>query len=172
MELKNLIGDYDAFITNMFDKLSSCNIILDSTHFTEIDHIAYRVTSIESYTSMKTKLQEFGQLVSEVHIKDRPISIFKLNQPIVHKNYSISAIELPSPSGHRAYVEGLQHIEVVTNMKLSEIINQYPELQFELSQPESINPELSLRFPDGNAVKFHNKSILEVVELQKKAGMK
>ncbi len=52
-------------------------------------------------------------------------------------------------------------------MELTKIREKYPEIEFNLKRPESVNPELVLKFPDQTAVKFHNQSFARVIERQR-----
>lgn len=136
-----------------------------------IDHICYRVSSIVSYEAKKRELKSYGILVSELPFNGRPISVFKLNEPIYinfdHYAFSIEFIELPAPKESFPYQEGFEHIEIIPHRSLSSIINKFSEVNFDSKNIENtLNSEISLTTNIG-VVKFHNKSLKQIVQEEK-----
>lgn len=163
-QINTIIGDYQQFLGQIFAKIKQANI--DMSGF-QIDHLAYRVDTLEKYEQKKQDLANFGQLISEFKVRNRPIAIFKLDQPLEYQNYTIPFLELPSPSPHHNYPEGLQHIEIIANQPLENIIKQHPNINFNLeSINKPINPELKLDFEDGTTAKFVNMNMEKVIQLQ------
>lgn len=167
MNIENIIGDYKKFLVKILSNLDNADINFYSYRFSEIDHIAYRVESNESYENKKKELDKIGQNISEIKVRGRFISIFKLNQPIIYGTYKIPSIELPAPKKDSDYKEGLEHAEMVVSKSLQEIMDERKDLDWELKRPESHNPELILKFDDGLTVKFHNQSIEKIIEFEK-----
>ena len=97
-DIRSVIGDYNTFLSNSLEILNlkyGINIIED-TNFEEIDHICYRCSTTEQYEKLKTQLLSFGNQLIESLIGNRPISIFKLNEPIFYNRFRIDLIELPA----------------------------------------------------------------------------
>ena len=161
--IENTIGDYNNFLDDVYTNIKGVGI--DVSDF-PIDHIAYRTTTKERYESIRNELHKFGTILSEIIIRERPVAIFKLNNPLDYKGMKISFFEILAPAqGDTFYTEGLEHAEFVVNSPLSEIINKYPLIDFYFNKSE-INPELILRFPIQANVKFHEIPIDEVIKLQ------
>lgn len=103
-----------------------------SNHFTliiyrEIDHVCYRCETIEEYSDIKRKLSEFGEVLVEGMIGGRPILTLHLTEPILYdEHWRISCLEVPCPKPGRAYVRGLEHVEVVLCAENSENISGQP----------------------------------------------
>jgi predicted metalloenzyme YecM len=159
----DVIGDYKKFLDDVYANINGLGINVSDF---PIDHIAYRTKTKERYEAIRNELNNFGTILSEIIIRERPVAIFKLNDPLDYKEMKISFFEILAPAqGDTFYVEGLEHAEFVVNIPLSEMINQYPSIDFILNDNE-INPELILRFPIQANAKFHEKPIDEVIKLQ------
>lgn len=129
----------------------------------QIDHICYRVESLERYTQMKEELSNFATALPEQEIAGRPIVIFRLQDPIEVGGKSVWLIELPAPKPTGGYKEGFQHFEVVIDEPFEDFIARYPDLAFKTSKMEKgDNPEISLTF-SGRVVKFHHRPVDQVI---------
>jgi len=160
------IGDYESFLTLIIQNLESSGI--DYSGF-NLDHIAFRTITAESYQRKKSELKEFGTLLREMIIRDRPIAIYKLDEPITYRNFSIPYLELISPAVGDNFSEGLEHSEFVINETLDGFKKRYPNLDF-IFKDHKINSELVLKFSNNANIKFHLKNIGEVVKLQENSG--
>lgn len=164
-DLKNIIGDYKAFLDKVFQRVEEIGIDVHSFY---IDHLCYRVETIEKYEELKNSLLGLGSQISENIINGRPISIFKLNQPIIYKNLVIPCVELPAPKPTIHYKEGLEHVEFVVDQSIDNFMKLYSGVEFilrDLNLPN--NSTIVLEFEDC-AIKFHEKGIEEVVEQEKR----
>jgi len=161
--IKNTIGDYKKFLDDVYTNIKGVGI--DVSDF-PIDHIAYRTTTKERYEAIRDELQKFGTILSEIIIRERPVAIFKLNDPLEYKGMKIPFFEILAPAqGDTFYTEGLEHAEFVVSNPLSEMTKKYPSIDFYFHDNE-INPELILKFPIQANVKFHELPIDEVIKLQ------
>ena len=166
-KIESVIGNYQQFLNKLFLNLKNENI--DVSNF-ELDHIAYRSTNAISYKNLLSRLSQlFGDLVKEVHIRDRRIAIIRLEKPIVYKQYSIQYFELMEPASGDTYKEGLEHAEFVVESDLNNFQILYPKIHF-IFKDRKINPELSIKFKNGANVKFHIHNINEVIKLQEQNG--
>jgi hypothetical protein len=163
--IETVIGNYGLFLDKIFKNLASSR--LESSRFKEIDHICYRVETEDQYKLKKHEFINFGTLISEKIIAGRLISVFKLFHPIKYKDYSIPCIELPAPKNPNKFKEGLEHAEIAINTSLENYRNLHPNIDWKLdAMDKKINPELIVEFSDCT-VKFHEKSIEEIIEIEK-----
>lgn len=159
--LAEVITDPILFLEDLFSKLS--DIDLDVENF-ELDHICYRVQSMEEYNIKKSELAPFGELLVESMVNGRLISTFKLQDPIVYKNRKIYLIELPSPKPAHSYKSGLEHVEFVTKQPLQKIVERYPQYSFEVfGIHKKVNADITLKLGD-YCIRFHNQSLEEVIK--------
>lgn len=168
-DIYTIIGDYESFLSRAFADLGKAGFNI-ATEFKELDHIAYRVETLERYEELKTRLQQFGKIISENVVDGWPIIILQFTRPLSYETWNIRHLELPAPKEGSPYPEGLEHIEFVLNGNHQEFIAFHPDQQFDTTGlARRINPEISLAF-DGYSVKFHLRLIDEVVRIQKETG--
>ncbi|MFN8674350.1 MAG: VOC family protein [Candidatus Sericytochromatia bacterium] len=162
--IENIIGDTTLFLDKIFNELKILNIDI-SNRF--LDHLCYRVATLEEYNHKKEALLNFGVLLTEADVNGRPIATFKLTKPIVYNSREIFLIELPSPKKNTNYESGLEHIEFVIEEGLSYWIEKYPKIDFEKSgMSKELNPEIKIALSDNLAVKFHPLSLDKVIEIE------
>lgn len=167
--LKEIIGDYDAFLNELFFMLE--DIDLDVEKY-EMDHICYRVKDLDTYASKKIELEKHGELLIESIVNGRNISTFKLTNPIEFKNRKVFLIELPAPKNNHAYENGLEHVEFVTKEPLQKIVDRYPQFAFEtFGIHKKINADITLKLGK-YCIRFHNQSLEEIIKLEKKGTHK
>lgn len=155
------------FLDKIFDNLQKDNI--DVSNY-ELDHICYRVSSVENYNFLKENIDSFWFLLSEEVVSWRPIATIKLFSPILYKNRQISVLEIPSPKVWSDYEDGFQHVEFVINETFDDFINKYQNINFDYSwMTKDYNKELWIKYWN-LWVKFHNDSLENVVRLEEKAS--
>lgn len=160
LEISSVIGDYKSFLDKIFVNLEKAGF--DEKEFKELDHICYRVETLERYEEMKNKLAEFSSAQSEVEISGRPILVCRLEDPLVYKDYKIYCLELPAPRAGASFKEGLEHAEFVINSTLPEFLEKHKNVEFNMNEyQKGINPGLIVEFDDC-AVKFHTQSLLGI----------
>ena len=129
----------------------------------EMDHICYRVESVEQYESFKKMLDSHGECINESQIAGRPIALYKLHQPIQYEGRDIYLFELPAPKASKFYKEGYEHVEFVIDTDLETFIAAYPHLDFDLKgMDKKINPDVRISF-GAISVKFHLHNLEYVV---------
>lgn len=167
--LEQVIGDYTSFLDDILGRVKDEGF--DLADFVQIDHLCYRTTSTENYAEKKVALATVGKLLGETLINGRPISIFRLNVPILHTPWRIDAIELPAPKAGKDHAEGLEHIEFVLYDDISTFLKKYDGKPFEMRAADrGINPEIGLQLGE-LSVKFHLLNLPTVVYLEHKLGM-
>ncbi|HUC95762.1 MAG TPA: VOC family protein [Candidatus Saccharimonadia bacterium] len=168
-ELNDLIGDYPAFLDDIFGRVVQEGFDLDD--FVQVDHMCYRTTSTENYLQKQAELKTVASLLGETMINGRPISTFRLNRPVLHDPWRIDAIELPAPKSGAQHVEGLEHVEFVLYDDIPTFLKKYESKPFEMRAADrGINPEIGLQLGE-YSVKFHLLNLTTVVYLEHKLGM-
>lgn len=162
--IKSIIGDYKYFISNLLKKLSRNNIEISNY---PIDHLCYRTATLDEYNTMKKKLMTISKSYLENIHHNRPITKFLLKEAIIYKNYSIPLIELPSPQKSCAYDSGLEHLEIVLSDDFNSFRKKYKTLWTGSDDSGPYNQTIFISF-NKNKVKFHQYSLLEVLNLEKR----
>ena len=124
----SLFSDPTPFLDQIFHHLQEDQVDVSAY---ELDHLCYRVESIERYTELKEACIAMGSLLTETLINSRPISTFKLHQPILYQDRAIELLELPSPKPGSPYAEGFEHVEFVIDENLDRFVARYPHLVFD-----------------------------------------
>ena len=139
--INKILENPKPFLDNLFQDLKELKI--DVENF-ELDHICYRVETVERYTELKTLMTEISTLISENLISNRPISTFKLFEPITYLNRDIWVIEIPAPKEGSFYLEGFEHAEFVIDQQLDSFMDLYPNIEFNTkSITKPLNPEIN-----------------------------
>lgn len=159
--ITKILPDPQTFLDNIFACLEKDNINVENC---ELDHICYRVETIQQYQNLKNKLQKIASLLTESLINNRPICTFELHQPIIYKNREIRLIEIPAPKNNSFYKEGYEHVEFVVKQSLQNWINLHQNIKFDTKGiDKEINPEVRIIY--GNySVKFHNYNLAYVIK--------
>lgn len=167
--LQTILGDYHAFLDNLLHEVASEGF--DLADFSQMDHMCYRVPSLEAYEIKKQELASVGRLLGETMVNGRPIATFRLREPVRHGNWRIDAVELPAPKDGVETKEGLEHVEFVLFDDKDDFLKKYSDKQFDMhAAGRGINPEIGYKLPS-YGVKFHLLSLLAVVYLEHKLGL-
>lgn len=149
------------FLEKIYSKIQTNHIEL-LPHWI-IDHLCYRVETIEEYQDYKNLFLQIAKCLVESEVNGRMIATFKLNRPIRFKSYVIDVIEVPAPKKGKLVNTGFEHIEVVCDISFEEIMKQYPSLIFDTSgMTKTYNKELEVNL-DGHSLKFHHQSLEDVI---------
>ena len=117
-----------GFLNNLFQKIKSQNI--DIQNF-ELDHICYRVETVERYKVIKKELSKIGKLLVESEVGDRPIATFRLEKALIFEDRKIYVVELPAPKPHNRYKEGFEHVEFVISEGFETFMKRYALCYFD-----------------------------------------
>jgi uncharacterized protein len=167
--LQPIIGEYSTFLKQILQEIITEGF--DLADFVQMDHICYRVPSLERYEMKKNELKTVATLLGEAQINGRPIAVFRLTKPIVFDSWRIDTVELPAPKRNTPTSEGLEHVELVLFDDIDTFLSKYPHKNFEMqSADRGINPEIIFRLPT-YTVKFHLLNLPTVVYLEKKLGI-
>ncbi len=168
-ELKQIIGDYSSFLDDILSRVEAEGF--DMADFSQMDHMCYRTTSTENYEQKKAELSALAELLGETMVNGRPISTFRLNEPVIRSPWRVDAIELPAPKAGSEHKEGLEHVEFVLFDDIPTFLKKYEGKPFEMrASDRGINPEVGLQL-GGMSVKFHLLNLPTVVYLENKLGI-
>jgi predicted metalloenzyme YecM len=167
--LQNIIGDYEEFLGRILKEITDEGF--DLSDFAQMDHMCYRVASMEQYAAKKGALSEMGTMIGEATVNGRPIAVFRLQEPVIYGKWRIDAIELPAPKSGEDTREGLEHVEFVLFDDQVTFLKKYSGKAFNLRAADrGVNPEIGFKLPS-YSVKFHLLSLPTAVYLQNKLGM-
>lgn len=163
-----ILGDYKTFITDTSKGLEQAGI--DRSELAMMDHICYRVETIERYKEMFKSLGTIANMIGEVDVAGRPIASFELNEPLRADGWVVPYLELPAPKDGSPYPEGLEHAELVVIGDVEKFAQRHSGLPFNRKgMGKVINPELGLK-TDGLSVKFHEQPLGAVVRIEDRLG--
>ncbi|MBL7544131.1 MAG: VOC family protein [Bdellovibrionaceae bacterium] len=156
----------EIFLNALFKKMQARDLKI-SDHW-DIDHLCFRVESQNAYESYKTTFSDLGVLLTESHVNGRAIATFELHTAIQYKDWLIRLIELPAPKKGKVTRAGFEHIEVVVDLPLEEIMEKHSTIEWDTSGLEKIfNSELEANFGE-SAVKFHHVSLKSVINFEQR----
>lgn len=168
-KLQQVVGDYETFLKNILAEVAGAGF--DFADFVQLDHLCYRVSTLEVYEQKKQELRAVGDLLSEVRVGGRPISTFKLHRPLQHENWRIDIVELPAPKPDVPTPEGLEHIEFVLFDSLDDFVKKHADKKFNMAAANrGVNPDVTFKLPS-YSVKFHVVSLSAAVYLEQKLGL-
>ena len=166
----------ENLLTCAVDKLMYLGIEINDK---QIDHVCYRVETVQEYLSIKSILLKHGILLTESMIQGRPISTIYLNTPINFRNWVIPCVELPYPKENSYYASGWEHLEIVISEQeqrscmnsasdLREFMRKYPDINFDTKAiNKEVNADISIKISDNTSIKFHCMPLNEVCQFEK-----
>ena len=155
-EISKFLWNFNQFLDRIFENLKKDNI--DISNY-ELDHICYRVSTIEKYDILKNIISSYWILLAENIISGRNISTFKLDRPIIYKNRKIHLLEIPSPKKGSHYDDWFEHVEFVINCSFDDFMNKYSDINFITKDiNKKVNPDIKIKY-DNYSVKFHKDSL-------------
>lgn len=139
--------------------------------YSQIDHVCYRVLDLATYELLKEGCAAVGTLLSEAYINARPIACYRLHQPVaLSSGRFVDVFELPAPKPGVSYVQGFEHIEVVTTGGLESFRAKFSHLSLDVQNfGAGVNRDVSLKL-SGGLVKFHEQPLAAIISEEKKAA--
>jgi predicted metalloenzyme YecM len=132
-----------------------------------MDHLCYRVETLERYDEMKMLLGQRAFFLDESEVAGRLITTFEFDDPLRAHGWRVPFLELPQPKEGSPYPEGLEHAELVVVGRL-ETFHKHHLLPFDdKAMGKTINPELGLKL-DGVSVKFHEVQLGAVCAIEQR----
>ena len=154
----------ELFLTKIFEEIQISKIDMGTAY---PDHICYRVATDLEYSQIKEDLNKIGKLLAEVNVNGRPISTFKLFEPIKYQNISLDLIELPAPKNGKPYHTGFEHIEFVIKESFQTFLNRNQLKQHKISGNLNLNPELQLNIGlKSGQIKLHYQPLDRIIQIE------
>lgn len=163
-----LLPDPTPFLDQLFAALHSDGLQVQEL---ELDHLCYRVASMERYSACRKLFSQHGELLAESMIGGRAIATYRLHRALHFRERSIWVVELPAPKLGSVYAEGYEHAEFVlpktkSSSDLLAFTERYPQLDWDLSDlDKATNADVRLRYA-GFSVKFHGQALADVIALE------
>ena len=162
--IEDIIGDYRAFAAEQRDRLAVRGI--DITPYA-LSHLAYRVPEWDQYVHVRTLLERHAVANMEGVWNGRPMSMLLLAEPLrVLDGKAIPLIELIPPVHQRVYKMGMEHFGVVVGEEVDEFSRRHRAALTGQQFQNEWNEPVYILFEDFTHVKFHRRSLREVIELQ------
>ena len=136
-----------------------------------VTHIGYRCISYDNYDRKKIELAATDlALLGEVKIGGRSISTWK-HQSKTFANRSPFILELIAPKPTNHYSEGLQIVALLLPTQDLEALNRLALVSpylFDISGLDNqLNPHVEIPLDNGNVMKFHIRSLEDVIALER-----
>lgn len=162
--LGDIIGDYRAFAAQQRDRLLARGIDI-APH--ELSHLAVRVPEWDQYVHLRTLLERHAIANVENVWNGRPMSLILLDEPLrVLDGQVIPLIELIPPVHQRVYKMGMEHFGVVVGDEVDAFSRRHRAALTGQQFQNQWNEPYYVLFEDFTHVKFHRRSLREVIELQ------
>ncbi|HJU51358.1 MAG TPA: VOC family protein [Acidimicrobiia bacterium] len=160
----DIIGDYRGFVAQQHERLLARGI--DVRPY-PLSHLAFRVPEWDQYVHQRTLLERHARSSFENVWNGRPISLILLASPLkVLDGMEVPLIELIPPVHQRVYKMGLEHLGVVIGEEVDAFSQKHrAALTGQQFQNEHNEPYYVL-FEDFTHVKFHRRSLHDVLVLQ------
>ncbi|OGL23896.1 hypothetical protein A2791_03260 [Candidatus Saccharibacteria bacterium RIFCSPHIGHO2_01_FULL_46_30] len=165
--MKEVLGDYEAFV-------AEANKLIDQSGIARkeiimCDTLCYRVETNERYDELKKLLASHALSSHEEEVNQRMITVYSLREPLNVPGWQrpVPYIEVPQPKPGSPYPEGFDHAQFVTLRGLGEFRAVHTSLPFdEKGLSHTYNQLVKLSGKDV-AIKFHDKHMGSVIELER-----
>ena len=162
--IADIIGDYRAFAAQQRDRLLKVGIDIEPY---ALGHLAYRVPEWDEYIHVRTLLERHAVANREGVWNGRPMSMIVPAEPMeVLDGKVIPLIELIPPVHQRVYKMGMEHIGVVVGPDADEFSRRHRAALTGQQFQNEWNEPYYILFEDFTHVKFHQRGLREVVEMQ------
>jgi predicted metalloenzyme YecM len=156
-----VLQNFQQFMEDVFAGLNKFGIDVSNL---EMDHFGYQASSNEDYDNLVPEFKKLGEWLSEEVVGGRRVSIYKLLEPLSYKQSKPQAIELIAPKDGQVCPSALEHVEFVLPDGFENFIQKYPDLPWETKEINQKDfPMIKLRLSEYTQVKFHLKSVLEII---------
>ena len=163
--MNEIIGDYEPFIAAAQGMIGQHGIAVDE--LTQCDMVNYECSTNERYDQVRSALLQSAMLVSEIEHGGRLIGIFQANPALEAGSWRVPYIELMQPKPTRENLDGIDSIFFVTAVALPEFLKRHDDIEFETKGlANTANPYVELK-ADEIAVKFHDRHMGAVLEIEK-----
>ena len=162
--IAEILGDYPAFVAQQRDRLAARGI--DTSSY-PLSHLAFRVPEWDQYIHLRTCLERHAVATEEGIWNGRPIAMIIPEEPMrVLDDKVVPLIELIPPVHQRVYKMGMEHVGFVVGEDAAEFSRTHRDVLTGQQFQSSTNEPYYILFEDFTHVKFHQRSLREVVELE------
>lgn len=159
-----LIGDYEAFYRVQAGRCRDLGIDVDRY---PIGHLAIRAEGIAEYVDLRDRIEVHCIANVENSWSGRPISKLLLRTPLeLGDRHAIDLIELIPPPHRPGYAPGLEHIGFVVGDDFDSFFDRHRAVITTQQDQGQFNHPLLMTFDDRTSVKFHRRSLADVVLLE------
>lgn len=159
--MNTITESYPQFLDQFFEQLAKLGI---DTHDLEMDHIGYQATSEKDYLDLKPVFTQLGTLLKEDTVNGRSVGIVKLHEPWTYHKRVISVVEWYAPKKDQLVCGGWEHAEFVLRETYDSFMKKHPALDWVTTDMHSVPfSQIKLNLDDNMMVKFHLKTILEII---------
>ncbi len=161
MQMEQLIGDYQAFFSDLLRRMKAVGIRLQPQ---PLSHLLYRVTTLPEYENLRDRLLAFCGEFVETQFNGRAVSILVLRETLkLEEGFTVSMIELPAPRPAHMYPSGLESIGVVLGNALA-AFNQQHQAVLSGVKDHGVHCQPSfITFENEKTAKFYDISLREIV---------
>lgn len=164
MKIKQLIGDYETFFSDLLYRLKKLDIDVTGMPMT---HLLYRVTTLPEYENLRDQLKVFCSEFVETPFNGRAVSILILEKPLILEDgFMVSMIELPAPRPVHMYPSGLESIGLFVGESLPKFKNQYKNVLTGVKEHGQYCQPAFVTFENDKTVKFYDYTLRDIVLLQ------
>lgn len=161
MQLEQLIGNYQAFFSNILHNLKKMGISISGM---PMSHLLYRVATFSEYEFLRDQIKQLCSEFVETQFNGRAVSILILQKPLILEDgFQVSMIELPAPRPAHMYPTGLESIGIIVGKHLAEFNAQYGHILSGIKDHgEHCQPSF-ITFDNDKTAKFYHISLREIV---------
>lgn len=161
MTLKQLIGDYEAFFSNLLHHLKKLGIDVRGMPMT---HLLYRVETLAEFETLLKQLKPFCSEFADTQFNGRAVPILILEKPLILEDgFTVSMIELPAPRALHMYPTGLESIGLFVGNKLAQFKQQYKNVLTGVKEHGPYCQPAFVTFENDKTVKFYDYTLKDIV---------
>lgn len=163
--MSEVLGDYSSYIERTLDVIQQQGIA--TMELTQCDMLNYECSTNERYEEVKAALLQSAMLLSEIQHGGRLVSIYQNESPLIAGQWQVPYVELLQPKPTRENRDGIDGVFFVTSVALPTFLERHTPIDFETKGlANTANPYVELK-ADGVAVKFHDRHMGAVLEIEK-----
>lgn len=158
------IGDVGGFYADLAGRVARLGIDVASY---PLSHVAYRCRSWPDYVARRDALEPVCRANVESIWHGRPISLLLLRSMLpLGGRPRVLLIELIAPPHDPRYVTGLEHLGFVVGPGMDAFHRRHRAVISGRQDQGPFNQPFYITLDDGRLIKFHERSLQEVAELE------
>ena len=164
MGIQNLIGDYQAFFSDLLQRMQQQIIHITGL---PLSHFTYRVDTASKYVELRDALLPYCREFVETQFNGRAVAIHILQNPLVlAEGFKVSMIELPAPREAHMYPCGLESFGIVMRETLAAFKLEYQSVLTGIKDHGEHCQPAFITYENGKTAQFYDISLKEIVHLQ------